>query len=290
MSVIDLVTHSRVRDLGGITVRRALPSMQCRHVGPFVFLDHMGPVDVATGGGIDVRPHPHINLATLTYLFEGEIVHRDSLGSLQTIVPGDVNWMNAGKGIVHSERTSPEARARGGRMHGLQSWVALPRAHEQGAPSFRHHPRATIPVAKHRDWEVTVIAGHAYGARSPVEVLSDTLYALVRLPANGIFSLTREHPERGIYVVEGSIECAGDSYDEGSLVVFHHDREVAVRAERDAHLLLIGGAPLDGERHIWWNFVSSDEARIEQAKRDWKDQRFAKIPGDDQDYIPLPER
>lgn len=290
MSVIDIVSHAGPRDLGGFGVRRALPSMQCRQVGPFVFLDHMGPHDFAPGQGMDVRPHPHIGLATLTYLFDGELVHRDTLGSVQTIVPGDVNWMSAGRGIAHSERTSPEARTRGARVHGLQSWVALPKGRERDAPSFQHHPRATIPVAKHRDWEVTVLAGRAFGERSPVQVPSDTLYASVRLPASGIFGLPQDHVERAIYVIDGTIECAGDRYEAGTLVVFHRAHEVAVRAEKDAHLLLLGGEPLDGPRHIWWNFVSSDETRIEQAKVDWTGRRFGQIPGDDAEFAELPER
>jgi redox-sensitive bicupin YhaK (pirin superfamily) len=290
MSVIDLVYDARPRDLGGVGVRRALPSAKCHSVGPFVFLDHIGPVELPVGRGIDVRPHPHIALATLTYLFAGDLVHRDSLGSVQTIVPGDVNWMSAGRGIVHSERTSPDSRATGSKLHGLQSWVALPKEAEESAPTFRHYPRATIPTVRHRDCELTVIAGHLFDQRSPVEVLTDTVYALVRLPSQGVFGPPRDVPERAIYVVEGTIETNGNDYAPGSLVVFHRDHEVALRAETDAQFIFLGGAPLDGPRHIWWNFVSSDPARIEQAKIDWKEQRFPKIPGDDRDLMPLPEK
>jgi len=286
---IELVIEARPRDLGGFTVRRVLPSPMRRLVGPFIFFDHMGPVAFSAGGGIGVRPHPHIALATITYLLEGEFVHRDSLGSEQPIRPGDVNWMVAGRGVVHSERTAPEIRERGGRMHGIQTWIALPLVDEEMEPRFEHHPKNTIPVVTRPGAEIHVIAGTAYGAKAPTGVLSPTLYAHVRLEAGASLPVDDEHEERAVYVIDGAIECNGKTFEEGTMAVLQPGAAAALRAIRAANVMLVGGAKLDGERHIFWNFISSSKERIEQAKADWREGRFPKIPGDDVEFIPLPE-
>ena len=285
---IALVIEARPRDLGGFGVRRALPSGRRRMVGPFIFFDHLGPTALPPGRGIDVRPHPHVRLATVTYLFAGEMVHRDSLGSHQPIRPGDVNWMLAGRGIVHSERTGDEVRRRGGPLHGIQSWVALPRAAEENAPFFDHHPAATIPTVERPGAALQVVAGTAYGARSPVRVSSPTLYVAATLEAGTTLPLPDEHPERAVYVVEGELAVGGRHFGPGALVVLHPG-PVEVRAVALARLCIIGGAPRDGERHIWWNFVSSSPERIERAKADWREGRFGLVPGDERELIPLPE-
>ncbi|HEY4012899.1 MAG TPA: pirin family protein [Polyangiaceae bacterium] len=285
---IALVIESRPRDLGGFTVRRALPSPARRLVGPFIFFDHMGPVLFPAGEGITVRPHPHIALATITYLFDGEIIHRDSLGNEQPIRPGDVNWMLAGRGIVHSERSSAELRAKGSAMHGLQTWVALPLEHEETEPRFEHHAAAAVPAWTGPGAECRVIAGTAYGLRAPTGVLSPTLYVHARLAPGATLSVDEEHAERAVYVVRGSVECDGRSFCEGTLVVLRPG-PARVRAAAAADVMLIGGAHLEGTRHIWWNFVASSAERIERAKADWREGRFPKVPGDDEEFIPLPE-
>jgi redox-sensitive bicupin YhaK (pirin superfamily) len=287
--VVDLVLHGRPRDLGGFSVRRALPSMQRRLVGPFIFFDHMGPADLAPGHGMDVRPHPHIGLATITYLFAGEIVHKDSLGSDRTIEPGDVNWMVAGRGIVHSERSGPGVRARGGPVHGIQTWVALRRDVEETEPRFEHHGGASLPVVKRPGVELRLIAGTAYGRRAPTGVLSPTLYVHARLYAGASLDVDDEHEERAAYVVRGEVTAGGERFGEGTMLVLRPGSLASLRAEADADMMLIGGAPLDGERHIWWNFVSSSKERIEAAKTEWREGRFAKVPGDEVEFIPLPE-
>ncbi|MDB4945026.1 MAG: pirin [Labilithrix sp.] len=276
------------RDLGGFSVRRLLPSVQRRMIGPFVFYDHMGPAHMAVGQGMDVRPHPHIALATVTYLFDGEIDHKDSLGSDQTIRPGDVNWMLAGSGIAHSERSSPASRIEGVRIHGIQSWVALPTAHEEAPASFEHHPAKTIPRLERPGAVLDVIAGTAYGAASPVGVLSPTLYVHVKLEAGARLPMDDTHEERAVYVVEGSLGCDGQPFPAGTLVVLRPGARVVLSTTEPTRLMLLGGAKLDGERCLWWNFVSSDKARIERAKDDWKNDRFPKVPGD-AERIPLPE-
>jgi redox-sensitive bicupin YhaK (pirin superfamily) len=288
---VDVVIEARARDLGGFAVRRVLPSPLRRLVGPFVFFDHMGPADFAPGNGIDVRPHPHIGLATVTYLYEGAFMHRDSLGTAQLIRPGDVNWMVAGRGIVHSERTPPEVRDVAGRTraHGIQTWVALPREHEETEPSFAHHPAASLPHLAGPGFEMRVIAGTAYGRRSPVAVLSPTLYVDVSLDAGASFEVDAEHDERACYVAQGEVVVAGERYHEGQLLVLDAEAgEVRATAVTPTRLMLAGGAALDGPRHIWWNFVSSSRERIETARRDWRDERFAPVPGDPE-RIPLPE-
>jgi redox-sensitive bicupin YhaK (pirin superfamily) len=286
---IELSITGRPRDLGGFTVRRVLPSSDRRLVGPFLFFDHMGPFALPVGQGLDVRPHPHIALATVTYLFEGEFIHRDSLGSLQAINPGDVNWMVAGRGIVHSERSSAEAKAQGVRMHGIQSWLALPLEHEETAPSFEHHPHATLPSLEREGARLDVIAGTAYGLRSPVKVFSPTLYVHARLSQDAQLAVDEEHEERALYVAEGAVACEGRTFVEGTLLVLRPGAQVSLLAERPARLMLLGGARLEGPRHMFWNFVSSSRERIEQAKDDWRNRRFPAVPGDDVDFIPLPE-
>ncbi|HTB74021.1 MAG TPA: pirin family protein [Polyangiaceae bacterium] len=286
---IELVVTARPRDLGGFSVGRVLPAMQRRLVGPFIFFDHMTRHELAPGHGMDVRPHPHIGLATVTYLFDGEIIHRDSLGSRQAIVAGDVNWMSAGRGIVHSERTGDERRRTGGVVHGIQSWVALPAADEEMAPSFEHHPRETLPLVERPGARLRILAGHAYGARSPVGVRSPTLYAHAELDDGAHLPLTDEHDERAAYVVEGEIGCEGPSYGPGSMLIFRKGAGVGLHARGATRVMLLGGAALEGPRHIFWNFVATSKDRIERAKQEWKEGAFPRVPGDDVEFIPLPE-
>jgi len=290
MGAIDLVIAARPRDIGGFAVRRTLPAMQRRLVGPFVFWDHMGPTSLEPGNGMDVRPHPHIGLATVTYLFEGEIVHKDTLGSDLAIRPGAVNWMTAGRGIAHSERTGPEVRKRGSRVHGIQSWVALPVGREEMEPRFEHHPADTIPETSRDGVRLRVLAGAAYGLDAPARIASPTFYVEAAMPAGARLVLPEDHEERAAYVVEGEVACDGDAIDEGAMAVFQPRVEAAIQAQRPSRVMLLGGAPIGGSRHIWWNFVSSSQERIEKAKRDWTEGRFGKIPGDDVEFVPLPER
>jgi redox-sensitive bicupin YhaK (pirin superfamily) len=258
-------------------------------VGPFVFLDHMGPVTFQAHDGLDVRPHPHIGLATVTYLTEGAILHRDTLGSTQPILPGDVNWMVAGRGIAHSERSDATDRQIERRMAGLQSWVALPRAHEETAPGFFHHPAATLPHLTDTGISAVVVAGTAYGATAPVQVFSPTLYADLTLQPGVAAPLPQEHAERAVYVLAGEVAVAGDTFSAHQLLVFRPGDAITLRAgPLGARLLLVGGEPLEGPRHLWWNFVSSDPARIEQAKDDWRAGCFGVVPGDEREFIPLP--
>ena len=287
--LIETVIVPRARDLGGFEVRRALPSARRQMVGPFIFWDQMGPAEFILGQGLDVRPHPHIGLATVTYLFEGEVLHRDSLGTLQPIRPGDVNWMTAGRGIAHSERSSPEARAAGSRLFGIQAWVALPAAAEETAPDFAHHARDDLPVVSGEGKEVRIITGSLYGERSPVPTFSAMFYADASLAAGAKLPLPAEHEERAVYVVGGAVEVAGDRFAAGQLLVFRPGDEITLVAGEAARLLLLGGEPMDGPRHIWWNFVSSRQDRIEQAKADWQAGRFTPVPGDNE-FIPLPDR
>jgi len=285
---IERVIEPRPRDLGGFEVRRVLPAGGRQMVGPFIFFDHMGPAEFAPGGGIDVRPHPHVCLATVTYLFTGEIVHRDSLGFVQPIRPGDVNWMTAGRGIVHSERTDPELRKTGTRIHGIQSWVALPKSAEESDPAFFHHPAASLPTIEREGVRMRVIAGTAFGQRSPVAVFSETLYVDVALTKGGQLEVPDEHRERAIYVAEGRIAFDGAEFDGGRMIVLDEGATAAIRAAADSRLLLVGGAPMDGPRYIWWNFVASSRERIDRARDDWAAQRFAKVPGETE-FIPLPD-
>lgn len=258
-------------------------------VGPFTFFDQMGAVVFGQGQGIDVRPHPHIGLATVTYLFEGEILHRDSLGSHQSIRPGDINWMTAGRGIVHSERTPQDQRHGDSRLHGLQLWVALPVAHEEAAPSFRHHAGATLPERDNGGVKLRVLAGTAYDMTSPVESLSPLFYVDAVMSAGSELALPGDHEERAIYVVDGALRCGAERAEAGRMLVFAKDANVLLRAEPATRIVLLGGAPLDGKRYIDWNFVSSSKETLEQAKRDWKEGRFPKVPGDDSEFMALPE-
>jgi len=283
------VIDARARDLGGFTVGRVLPSAARKLIGPFIFFDHMGPAAFPPGRGIDVRPHPHIGLATVTYLFEGEIVHRDSLGSHQPIRPGDVNWMTAGRGIAHSERTGADPRRTGSRLDGLQLWVALPRSHEETEPEFHHHPARNLPSKVAAGVAIRVLAGSAYGETSPVRTFSPLFYADAAMPAGSELPLPDEHEERAAYIVTGTVECGNERAARGRMLVFTSGAAATLRAISDARVALIGGAPIDGERHIFWNFVSSSQTRIEQAKRDWREGRFPKVPGDEQEFIPLPQ-
>ena len=293
---VALVLEPRERELGdGFFVRRVLPAGKRHAVGPFLFFDHFGPTALPPGVGMDVRPHPHVNLATVTYLYEGEIDHRDSLGSLQTIRAGDINWMTAGRGIVHSERTPAAARARGATIHGLQLWVGLPRAHEETAPAFHHHAGETLPVVRERGAAIRVLVGEAFGARSPVETLSRVVYLDVKLEAGASLELPPALGERGVYVVDGEVSCAGRAFSAARMLVLVPDAPVRLAAERGARFVVVGGEPFPEPRHLWWNFASSSEARLEQAKRDWRLRRgqpdgpFPLVPGDESDFIPLPE-
>jgi redox-sensitive bicupin YhaK (pirin superfamily) len=276
-------------DLGGLQVRRALPSARSRMVGPFIFFDHFGPAVFRVGDGIDVRPHPHIGLATVTYLFDGEIVHRDSLGSAMPIRPGAVNWMTAGRGIVHSERTAPDHRDGGEPLHGLQLWVALPVKDEETAPAFAHTPSTDIPQTRNDGLTLRVIAGAMHGLRSPVATLWETIFAEVRLAADTILPLGTEYEERALYVISGEIEIGGYRHPSQQLLVLKPGDRTEVKALEGAHFVVVGGAAMDGPRHIWWNFVSSRQDRIEAAKADWKTGRFAVVPGDSTEFIPLPD-
>jgi redox-sensitive bicupin YhaK (pirin superfamily) len=287
MRTITLIP-ARSRPVGDLTVLRTLPSRQRRLVGPFIFWDHMGPVTLEPGRDADVRPHPHINLATVTYLFAGELVHRDSLGSEQPIRPGDVNWMTAARGIVHSERMTPAQRKAGATLHGLQVWVALPVEQEESEPSFQHVAGASLPVVSRPAATVRVVAGTAFGATSPVRVTSPMFYVEAMLEAGAALELPDGYSERATYVVEGTVQCNGQRVDRATMAVADATEPVTLRALEPSRVMLLGGEPV-GERYIWWNFVSSSQERIERAKREWKDGAFAKIPGDDQEFVPLPE-
>jgi redox-sensitive bicupin YhaK (pirin superfamily) len=279
-----------VRDIGdGFQVRRALPSVQRRSVGPFIFLDSFGPVAFRAGDGLDTRPHPHIGLATLTYLIQGEILHRDSEGYVQAIRPGEVNLMTAGRGIVHSERTAPETRAAGGTVFGFQSWLALPVAQEEADPGFQHVAAAALPEMEGDGAILRLIAGSLHGQRAPTRSFSDLFNAELLLRYGARFQITAEHVERAVYVVEGAITIEGQegTFGKDRLVVFKPGAEIVLRAAGSARLMLLGGEPLPEKRHIFWNFVSSRRERIEQAARDWQDGRFPIVPGDPE-FIPLP--
>ncbi len=279
----------KLQDLGGFQVGRLLPSVLRRNVGPFIFLDRMGPARFAPGEGIDVRPHPHIGLSTLTYLFEGAIRHRDSVGSVQDILPGDVNWMTAGRGIVHSERTPPAVRDAGHALDGLQCWLALPHPHEETDPAFHHFDAGALPVIEANGVWLRLVAGHGFGRCAPVPVSGDTLFAEVRLEAGGALELPDEHAERAVYPLDSGLAIDGVTLAPDALHVLPGGWITTLAAERPARCVVLGGAPLDGPRHLWWNFVSSSRERIEQAKADWREDRFAAVPGESE-RIPLPER
>ncbi len=296
VDAIEAVIVPRARDLGGFEVRRALPSQARQMVGPFIFFDQMGPAEFLTGQGIDVRPHPHIGLSTVTYLFQGRLHHRDSLGTDQWIEPGAVNLMTAGIGITHSERTDGPARQAPQRMFGVQTWLALPLAHEDDPAAFTHVAAGSLPVLEGEGKEVRVILGRAWGAEAPVETPSETFYADALLAAGAVLPLPDDQEDRGIYVLSGEVSVAGQSFEAGRMLVFRPGDRLGVRAgPQGARLLVLGGATLEGPRHIWWNFVASSKERIEAAKEawragDWMHGRFRLPPGDDGEFIPAPDR
>ncbi|MEM8570247.1 MAG: pirin family protein [Pseudomonadota bacterium] len=290
---IETLIVPRARDIGGFEVRRALPSLERKMVGPFVFFDQMGPAEFITEGGIDVRPHPHIGLGTVTYLFKGEFEHRDSIGTHQMIYPGEVNWMLAGKGVTHSERTSPETRRTRHSLFGIQTWVALPEDREDLAPAFEHHKEHALPIVSDKGTHARLILGTAWGQKSPVTMQSAIFYADVTLEAGATFPLPDDHEDRGIYVLDGAIEVAGDTFEAGRMMVFRPGDPITIRAgAQGARLMALGGETLNGPRYIWWNFVSSSLEKIEAAKEawkaaDWAEGEFRLPPGDDAEFIPI---
>ncbi len=295
--MIDTLIVPRTRDLGGFEVRRALPAPKRQMVGPFIFFDQMGPADFLTGGGgIDVRPHPHIGIATVTYLYKGEFQHRDSLGTDQMIYPGEVNWMIAGNGITHSERTSDETRANPHSLFGIQTWVALPEEAEETEAGFEHHGKDALPLLEDKGKSVRLILGSAYGERAPVKTFSDMFYADVVLQPGAVLPTPDDHEDRGAYVVEGAVDIAGDRFEAGQMMVFRPGDRVSMKAgEQGARLMLLGGETLNGPRYIWWNFVASSMEKIDAAKEawregDWQDGRFQLPPTDDAEFTPLPEK
>ena len=289
---LEIVIVTRMREIvDGFKVRRALPSAKRRMVGPFIFLDQMGPEVLRANRGLDVAPHPHIGLATVTYLFEGELMHRDGLGTVQPIRPGEVNWMTAGSGIAHSERTPQEMRLSGSELFGIQSWVAMPKRYEESDPAFAHHGAEELPMVEGEGKRVRLVTGSLYGAQSPVQTLSDMFYADITLVEGVRLPVPAEYEERAAYIIEGSVELLPDdgTYSAGQLLVFKPGAEIILRAPETsaARMMLLGGEPMDGARHIWWNFVSSSRERIEQAKEDWRMGRFAPVP-EETEFIPLP--
>ncbi|HLX79949.1 MAG TPA: pirin family protein [Burkholderiales bacterium] len=284
------VLKSHDRDLGGgLTVSRVLPGHPHQMVGPFIFFDQMGPVTVAAEQNVDVRPHPHIGLATVTWLFEGELIHRDSLGTVQPIAPGDVNWMTAGRGIVHSERGDPAARKSTRRMYGIQSWVALPKDHENAEPAFSHHPAATLPKIRMPGVDLRLIAGNAFGEQSPAPTFSKMFYVAAELEAGATLTLPPEHEERGVYLVQGSVAVDGNLLPGKNLAYLPEGKPIQILANTRSRAMLLGGGKMDGPRHIWWNFVASSKEKIEDAKQRWRERRFEAVPGETE-FIPLPER
>jgi len=286
---IELMVVPNTKDIGGFQVRRALPTAKRRLVGPFIFFDRMGPAILRAGQALDVRPHPHIGLATVTYLFDGKIRHRDSLGTEMVIAPGDVNLMTAGRGIVHSERTPEELRGAPMSMSGLQTWLALPDGKEEVAPLFENTAAAALPEFEDAGVSGRVVIGQFDGLKSPVRAASETLYGDIRLAPGASVRIPSDSEERAIYTLDGSVSISGDTFPENRLLVFKPGDEIVVSSEAGAHFMLFGGASLGSKRNIWWNFVSSSKERIEQAKEEWKTGRFDIVPGDDQEFIPLPE-
>ncbi|RWX62784.1 pirin family protein [Mesorhizobium sp. M2A.F.Ca.ET.039.01.1.1] len=286
---IELMVIPNAKDIGGFAVRRALPTAKRRLVGPFIFFDRMGPAILRAGHALDVRPHPHIGLSTVTYLFDGKIRHRDSLGTEMVIAPGDVNLMTAGRGIVHSERTPEELRGAPMSVSGLQTWLALPDGKEEIAPVFANTSVARLPEIDAGCVSGRIVIGEFSGLRSPVATASDTLYADLRLAAGASVQIPADAEERAIYTLEGDVSIAGDVFPAERLLVFKPGEEIVVSSERGAHFMLFGGASLGSQRYIWWNFVSSSKERIEQAKQEWKTGRFDIVPGDEEEFIPLPE-
>jgi redox-sensitive bicupin YhaK (pirin superfamily) len=288
MSAIDTLIRGRERDLGGFSVHRVLPGGPRQMVGPFIFFDAMGPATFAPNTGVDVRPHPHIGLATVTWLFEGELLHRDSLGFTQVIRPGEVNWMTAGSGIAHSERTPAENRQRPSRLHGIQAWVALPKDAEETPPEFHHYGAGALPTLDQDGVRLRVIAGTLLGLTSPVRTFSNLGYGALELAAGARCVLTAEHEERAVYLVDGELTADGEAVPVGACAILASGQAVELRAASACRCMVLGGEPADGPRHIWWNFVSSSEARIERARQDWKLGRFARVTGESE-FIPLPD-
>ena len=296
VDAIDCVIVPRARDLGGFEVRRALPSVQRQMVGPFIFFDQMGPAEFLTGQGVDVRPHPHIGLATVTYLFKGQMHHRDSLGTDAWIAPGEVNLMLAGRGITHSERMDGPARAAPQSLFGLQTWLALPKAHEDDGASFFNAPASALPLLTGRGKQVRLIMGQAWGETAPTAFPHETLYADATLAAGAALPLPDNHEDRGVYVLDGDISVAGQDFAAGRMLVFRPGDPVSIKAGmRGARVVILGGATMDGPRHIWWNFVASSQERIEAAREawragDWEHGRFQLPPSDHDEFIPAPAR
>ncbi len=295
VDAVETLIVPRARDLGGFEVRRTLPAARRQMVGPFIFFDQFGPTGFAPDQGIDVRPHPHIGLATVTYLFKGEVQHRDSLGNNQFIRPGAVNWMIAGQGITHSERTSAEERARPHELSGIQTWVALPLSDEETEPGFEHHAREALPHFEDEGKQVRLILGAAYGERAPVSTFSEMFYLDAALDPGAVLPLPDEHEERGVYILEGSIKIAGTGYEPGRMLVFRTGDRVSLTAgSTGARLMLLGGEALEGPRYVWWNFVASSKDKIEAAKEAWRagdytGGRFTLPVGDRDEFIPLPD-
>lgn len=294
IDAIETLIVPRSRDLGGFEVRRALPAPKRQMVGPFIFFDQAGPAELLTGQGIDIRPHPHIGLGTVTYLFRGDFHHRDSTGADQIIRPGELNWMVAGRGVTHSERTSAESRTGPNSLYGIQTWLALPESHEDIGPSFEHHGKEALPMIEDRGLSVRLILGNAYGQRAPAQMFSETFYADVKLDAGIRLPMPDDHEDRGIYIVEGSISIAGQEFVAPQMMVFRPgDRITVVAGDQGARLMILGGATLPGPRYIWWNFVASSRERIEAAKAEWRAQNWGKgrfdLPVDDRgEHILLP--
>ena len=286
--IIELHIEPDTKDLGEFTVGRLLPDKRRQRVGPFIFFDHIGPARFPPGKGVNVRSHPHIGLATITYLFAGTMLHRDSLGCVQEIRPGEVNWMTAGRGIVHSEKVTEAVLESGQYLHGLQTWVALPQEHEETEPRFEHYSSDAIPSVERDGASIRVVIGEAYEARSPVRTESETLYVEIKLDSSATLELPAAE-ELGIFVVEGDVTVGGNRLAPGGLTVLRRNAVATLSAASQAHVMVCGGASLEGERIVWWNFVSSSRERIEQAKRDWREKRFPDVPGED-DFIPLPEK
>jgi len=288
-NAIELIIEPQTKDLGEFEVRRALPDERRQRVGPFIFFDHMGPADFPPGSGVNVRAHPHIGIATITYLFAGQILHRDSLGNSQVIENGAVNWMTAGKGIVHSERTPAELQETGSHLHGIQSWVALPLELEETAPRFEHYPAEQIPRLSLGGAELTVVIGDAYGKSSPVLTSSETLYVEADLEEGASIEVPDGHDETAVYVVTGAASIDGTVISQGTMAVLKPGARVSVSATSTSKCMILGGATLSGERILWWNFVSSSRERMEQAKKNWRKRKFDPVPGET-DFIPLPEK
>jgi redox-sensitive bicupin YhaK (pirin superfamily) len=276
------------KELGGFVVRRILPAPEHKRVGPFIFFDHIGPSTFAAGAGMDVRPHPHIGLSTLTYLFDGQILHRDSLGYVQSIEPGAVNWMTAGRGIVHSERTPDALRRRGFGLHGIQIWIALPDGSEEVEPSFTHHPAGSLPLLRVADVSMTLIAGEAFGQRSPVKTWSPLFYLHVEAKRSADLSLPPGYAERALYIVDGEIKVDRQVFGPGRMLVLTGGSHPDISATKKSTVMMLGGAPLASDRIVWWNFSSSSKERLESAKADWRNGRFGQVPGETE-FIPLPE-